>query len=273
MNYIHSEKKLNFDEIHPFEFSLNYTESYQTSDYPHHMHDECEIYINLDGDVSFMVENHIYPIKKGSIIIARPWEYHHCIYHSKAVHKHFWILFSSNGNEKYLESFFSRPSGTGNLIELPEKETEELINICFSLIEKNLSPIEQYILFFKLISLLGTGNIRNISANLPDDIIRATEFVDSNINKPITVKEVSEYAHISINSLERHFKEHLQMTPAKYIKRKKLIYSTTLLSKQLSINEVCEKSGFTDYSGFISSFKKEFGITPHKYKVKHLKHN
>ena len=108
---------------------------------------------------------------------------------------------------------------------------------------------------------------------LPDDIIKATEFIDNNISKPITVKEVSEYAHVSINSLERHFKEHLQMTPAKYIKRKKLIYSTTLLSKQLSINEVCEKSGFTDYSGFISSFKKEFGITPYQYKVKLLKYN
>ena len=50
-----------------------------------HIHNECEIYINLSGDVSFVVENKVYPIVPGSIIITRPGEYHHCVYHSNAL--------------------------------------------------------------------------------------------------------------------------------------------------------------------------------------------
>ena len=70
-----------------------------------HIHDECEIYVNLSGDVSFIVENKIYPVKPGDIIISKPFEYHHCVYHSNKLHKHFWILFSSSGNEDMLNIF------------------------------------------------------------------------------------------------------------------------------------------------------------------------
>ena len=75
-----------------------------------HVHPECEIYINLSGDVSFMVEKRIYPITPGSIIITRPYEYHHCIYHSDKPHRHFWILFSApadnDGSKSTLYSKF-----------------------------------------------------------------------------------------------------------------------------------------------------------------------
>jgi len=56
-----------------------------------HIHKECEIYLNLSGNVCFEVENHLYPISRGSVIITRPYEYHHCIYRSNARHEHFWI--------------------------------------------------------------------------------------------------------------------------------------------------------------------------------------
>ena len=45
-----------------------------------HTHEKCEIYINLTGDISFMVEGNVYPVKRGCAIITKPGEWHHCIY-------------------------------------------------------------------------------------------------------------------------------------------------------------------------------------------------
>ena len=89
-----------FDEIKEFDFSISYLEYYKdnvNNINVSHFHEECEVYINLSGDVDFMVEDKIYPINAGDIIITRPFEYHHCIYRSNKLHKHFWILFSSSG--------------------------------------------------------------------------------------------------------------------------------------------------------------------------------
>ena len=67
------------------------------SDVEAHVHDCCEIYINISGNVSFMVEKNIYSIKPGDVIITRPYEYHYCINHSDEKHNHICIFFSCDG--------------------------------------------------------------------------------------------------------------------------------------------------------------------------------
>ena len=60
-----------FNEIRAFNFFMSYleldSESKQNA-YDSHIHSECEIYINVSGDVSFVIENRIYPIKKCSCL-------------------------------------------------------------------------------------------------------------------------------------------------------------------------------------------------------------
>ena len=73
--------------------------------YDNHIHNECEIYINVSDDVSFSVGNSIYPVMPGGNIITSPLENHHCIYHTNRLHKHFWISFSAAGNERLRQLF------------------------------------------------------------------------------------------------------------------------------------------------------------------------
>ena len=80
-----NEIATSFCEVKPFEFVINYAELDKNSPaniHESHFHDRCEIYINISGDVSYMVENHLYPVSKGDIIITKPFEYHNCIYNN-----------------------------------------------------------------------------------------------------------------------------------------------------------------------------------------------
>ena len=130
------EEHIAFDELYAFDMSVHYVEDAVGEPNcleGHHIHGECEIYIHLSGDVSFMVEDQIYPIQYGNVVITRPYEYHHCIYHSKTKHRHFWILFSGENNEKLLELFFGRRKGIGNLLTLNSETIQELTELFFSL--------------------------------------------------------------------------------------------------------------------------------------------
>lgn len=115
--------------------------------YNDHIHDECEIYVNLSGDVSFSVENSVYPITKGSVIITRPYEYHRCIYHSNKLHKHFWILFNPSKNEELFDIFFKRELGKNNLLVLDSENTEELFMYAINL-QQNVKTSLKNIIFF-----------------------------------------------------------------------------------------------------------------------------
>lgn len=264
-----------FDGIKPFNFSVVYSELYADSAENvnnSHAHEECEIYVNLSGDVSFIVENNIYSIKSGDIIITRPYEYHHCVYRSNKVHKHFWILFSSSGNEYLYDIFFNRKSGKSNHLTLSPEDTETLISICHKMTKEESIQIRKYYNFFNLINILQKSDfVYDIEMNYPADISYAIEYINHRFREAISVAEIAKNAHVSINTLERHFMQILNISPTEYIKKKRLANATKLLSMGCTVSEASSQSGFPDYSNFIALFKKTYGITPLKYKKN--KHN
>ena len=266
-------KKELFGGIEPFEMTATYVEIDSRSPlnvYDDHIHNECEIYINLSGDVSFAVENSVYPVMPGGIIITRPLEYHHCIYHTNKLHKHFWILFSAAGNERLFDIFYKRESGKNNLLMLPADKTEELYSICHKLTVGCEDEAEKYYRFFKLINLLNNSNAVNAQDNSGGDaIIKAINCINNNLSRNISVTEIARECNVSVNTLERRFLRELNISPSAYIRKKRLANAAKLLSEGHSVTEAAELSGFADCSNFISNFKKTYQITPLKYK-KHI---
>lgn len=262
--------EMSFGAIHPFYMSVIQSEtSLDSSERTHdsHVHPECEIYINLTGDVSFMVERRVYPILPGDIIITRPFEYHHCIYHSAAPHRHFWILFSANGNERLFPRFFDRCVGDGNLLTLPADRRGELFSLCNEMASTDTDEATRYRRFFRLMSLLDLADVSHPTPeSYPPDVAAALEWINQHYAEAFTVSELARMAHVSVNTLERHFGEVLHMTPTAYLKKKRLGVAAERLWSGASVSEACAASGFSDYSNFIALFKRTYGMTPLKYK-------
>jgi len=259
-----------FEKIAPFEFSLGYgtldADSPENA-FTSHVHDACEIYINLSGDVAFMVEGCLYPILPGNIIITRPFEYHHCIYRSNAPHEHFWILFSCEGNEKLFDLFFNRKAGEGNLLTLPIAETDELIALCHSMRQGRMSHAEQYLCFFKLLALLERVKPAAPAARqYPDDLRLALHYINTRFAENLTIAMLAQQANVSQNTLERHFARYLRTTPAAYLRGKRLAGAAQLLAQGANVTEACQACGFADCSSFIALFRKTYGQTPLQYK-------
>ena len=233
----------------------------------HHSHAECEIYVNLGGDVSFMVEDQLYPIRYGNIVITRPYEYHHCIYHSKARHPHFWILFSGEGNERILDLFFGRQKGRHNLFSLGTERTQELVELCHLLRDPSVGEIDRYFYFFKLLRLLESAKeIAGETDRHPDAAALVLQAIHKRYATKLSIRELAAEAHISVSTLERWFEENLHVTPSGYIQRIRLANAARMLSEQRSVTEVAEECGFSDVSAFITVFKNHYGMTPLQYK-------
>ena len=255
--------------VQPFKINVAYNigKNPSTAKMRSHIHEVCEIYVNLTGNVSFVVEDTVYPIKSGDIIITRPFEYHHCAYHTSEEHKHFWILFSSDGNEALLDMFFKRPLGKENRLSLPADEIEDFIEHCHKMTQECAIESQKYYNFFKLIDFLNRAKV-NTEKNTTPDIELALKYIKNNLSKRISIEEIARNAFVSVNTLERHFKEKLDISPYAYLQKKRLANSARLLADGCTVTEASEKSGFSDYSWFIALFKKNYGITPLQYRKK-----
>ena len=266
--------KFSLPELSKVEFTINLVELDAASplnDNEPHIHKDCEIYINLSGDVSFEVENRIYPISRGSVIITRPYEYHHCIYHSNKQHNHYWITFSAKESEDFLKLFFQREKGNNNLIVLNEQQLDEICLVLNELLMEDEDSLIRRINFLKIFQILRTGTDKGLKTNikaLPDDVTKALHYIDNHLTEDISIDMLSKVCSVSQNTLERHFKSSFGISPFVALKKKRLIASLEYLREGYSVSEASIKSGFSDYSNYIQLFRKQFGLTPLQYKKK-----
>ncbi len=239
-----------------------------------HIHSCYEVYLNITGDMSFSVENSVYPITHGDVIITKPNEFHHSIFHSDCQHEHFCLWIQSSSKISHLLSFFrERKNGEKNLISMPADEKKELIQFFSVLyrakISNNLGEIESLYALFGILNLLMKHHENTVpSIKLPQNLFQIIKYIDNNYSGDCDIKQLTEVFFISRSTLNRQFKKHLNISPSKYIESRRISAAKELLEKGESVQNVCIKCGFNDYSHFIALFRKKFGITPYKYSKK-----
>ena len=261
-----------FAVLNDLRFSLRYSDGTTLStDSPSHIHNGIEFYINLTGNVSFLVDDRLHPVVNGDIIVSRPNVFHHCVYHSYCHHEHYclWIDAEENSplfcflNEEDFDPHVTFDSAT------KEKELE-LLNKLFQLQEDETSKGEtlkaNYFLQFLSLFLTKRKISKETKSDVPDVFLEILKYYDKNATTIRSLNQVADYFFISTATLNRYFKKYLHLSPKDFLESKKLSIAKITLSKGSSVSEAGEEAGFFDTSHFILCFKKKFGITPFQYK-------
>ncbi len=240
-----------------------------------HIHDYCEIYFNLRGNVSFSVENTIYPVQSGDMIVSMPHEVHYCIYHRDGEHEYYclWVR-ASEAFQYLLTPFWERKRGQGNRIRLNDRDKERLAGWLRTLLAErergHLTSVKSGSAILNILDLLNEVKDQTAAAtHLPDVLRDILAFIEQNLRELTSVGELCDAFFISRSSMGRLFKQSLGTTPTKYIENKRLALAKRLLEGKCSVQETCERCGFADYSHFIALFRTRFGITPLQYQRRH----
>lgn len=254
-----------------FDFQIKYSETDRNSHIREiglHTHKEFELYLNLSGDVSFLVENKLYELSRGDVIIARPGEHHHCVYRSDAIHKHFWILFDCEKNKGILD--FLQNEYKENYFSPHDDLREELLDLFHTLHNDLLTDENKIYNFFRIFAILKNSGSKKQS-KLPHELSKIISYIHSHIYEEISVKSIADSLYISQSTLERKFKEVLNMTPLEYIKKEKLVLAAKKLQEGESVLNAGASVGYNDTSYFIELFKRYYKITPYQYKKTYKK--
>ena len=108
--------------------------------------------------------------------------------------------------------------------------------------------------------------ISELSMEMAPAIRKASQDMEENIAFPMTMTDVAAAAHVSLNTLERHFFAAIHVTPSEFLKQRRLSQAQVLLRAGASVQEAAQKSGFCDCSHFIALFRRAWGVTPLQYK-------
>ena len=231
-----------------------------------HIHDSYEIYINVSGDVAFLVNNRLYPVEKGDMIVSRPGDVHLCVYQSDERHERFCFWVNCAEDSPLLN--FTKRQDFSNFVHYSDDTRRELLRLLYRLKDAQSEGREpaRTAYLFRLLTLFNEGEqTEREQPLLPENLQKILDYINGSFTQIHCVEDIVNATHISSSTLNRWFRTYLQISPHKYIEALKLSYAQRLLLDGKTVTEVCNHSGFTDCSRFIAIFKSKFGETPLQY--------
>ena len=100
--------------------------------------------------------------------------------------------------------------------------------------------------------------------------IRLNTYLHAHYMENITLKSLSEQFYVNTAYLGQFFKKHNGVLLKEYLNSIRVQKAAQLLeSSSLKIYQIADKVGFQSADSFITSFAKEMGVTPQKYRMLH----
>jgi len=245
-----------------------------------HFHPYYEIYYLYSGKRRFFVNDTLYTLGRGDVLLINKNVLHRTTYISDETHERFALNFS----DKYLEPFidknvkqqifdcFEQPllSIQLNRRDYIEDLFQKIINESNHHDEFSEQLIENY--FQELIIFLIRYQKSNVASIMPasitDEIIQNTaKYIRNNYTQSITLDLAASHANMSTTYFSKKFKAVTGFGFKEYLCKIRLTEaSKRLLETNDSITTIALECGFSDSNYFGDVFKKLKGISPLQYR-------
>ena len=246
-----------------------------------HLNNHLEIYVFVEGNHKYIVENNIYELKRGDIILISPREVHKALPMEECLYERFYLLL----DEHCLDGIETNPlpqilnvlSKTGNLISPPTEEREQALKLLYELSQEIKNGPRATVGTLGTVLKLLDIYLRQLSKNqpTPNNISAVPELLEKillcvteNAADIQSTAQVARELGISQQYLSTYFSKHLGTSLKIYIQAKKVALAKNLLDQGADVTRACFESGFNDCSYFIKVFKKHTSVTPMQYRKK-----
>lgn len=252
----------------PFQYSFAHQKEVNWPENPEkpHIHDCYEVYVNVSGNVAFLVNNALYPVRQGDIIVSRPGELHLCVYRGPELHERFCFWIHCPQDSALLA--FTRREDFANYLHFSREVRQELLQLLYDLKDadaRNREPARTAGIF-RFLALLSESKLSTpADPVLPQAMQQVLDYIRTNFTQLHSAADIAEGCHISTSTLNRWFRTYLQLSPHKYVEALKLSLAQKMLVEGCSVTDACNGAGFSDCSRFIAIFKAKFGKTPLQY--------
>lgn len=234
-----------------------------------HMHNEYELLYVLGGDVTYVIEDRKYKLKKHDLVIIRPQAYHVIQIDSSADYERYDILFSPER------------LGIDNVGRL--SADQEVVNCRHRTVIRDIFKKFDYYM-----SVMTDADLTDVATLLIKEILYnlniPTEEVSvprpesghplvaaalSRINESLfsldSIADLARELYVTESYLYRVFKQELKTTPLKYITEKRLFAAQALIRQGAAPGSVYQECGFGDYTSFYRNYVKFFGTAPSRF--------
>lgn len=242
-----------------------------------HAHDFLELYLFLDGSVTYYIEDQVYDLCPGDLLIIPPGRMHRpVIANERAAYERMvlWVeldyiarIDSAAGE---LQAALRGIGANGYRVPLRGDDLIFAASLFRRIVKMERggvftsSAIRLYLKdAFEAYSLV-EKEARGETAVIPQVIRYLTE----HFREPLRLDDLAARFFISKSYLNRHFKAYANATVYAYLMALRITHARRMLREGATAAEAGRECGFSDYSTFYKAFKAQTGITPQEFKAR-----
>lgn len=243
-----------------------------------HFHENYELYYLLSGRRRYIIENEIYDIVPGDMILIPKFKAHIIVNTPDMGNEEFHEQFLLSPKEKDFPAFFRQCFDT-HYYHLPAS-ARNIILECFHSLrvnQKKNDAFTEYCNHADLIKILSTlarlplseKNTKSFSQN---DLIMqdAALYIKENCTSQLTLSSVAEKYNFSKEYFSAIFKSSVNSGFNEYLTQMRITKAIDLLlDTHQSIMDISHQCGFNDSNYFTTVFKRTTGFTPKKFRSMH----
>lgn len=248
----------------------------------YHKHDFTSLFYILSGNCTYLINDELYPVRKGDIIVCNPG-----VMHGKTTNLgedvlEFQVGFS-NIHLDGLPKDFLIPPDVNPVIRMSKHE-QDFIKCCSDILaeqEKHEAGtrIMIKVLAMKLLVTFLQGTVSDISEESEGTfnfesyekvsiVNTIVSHINENYMKNISLNKISRNTFLSPVYISKIFREETGESPINYLIKVRLAKASDLLKdSSMSIKGVSKSVGYDDAYHFSKLFKKYYGVSPSEHRI------
>ena len=251
-----------------------------------HSHKFYELlYCRSERSLEYLVGTQRYRLQKGDVLFVPPGVSHRPLLHSDMTEPYvrdvLWI------SEEFMHQLFcwypdilEGAQAYGTLLRTDDAAQEQIGRLFDQGIREAEAHSDEWELAvigntLTLLSQLHRAcvnrAVRPMKAEKPEMLDKVLRYIEENLSGKITLGDVAHHFFVSESTITQLFRKKMDVSFYHCVTQRRLIAAKELIDRNVKLEEVSQRVGFSDYSVFYRAFKKEYGISPVKYrKLRHL---
>ena len=248
-----------------------------------HCHDFYELYIHYGGAKFYCIDNDVYPLQSGQLIVIPPFHMHGLFsdtvlkdYERGFIYLTPAMLRTCGGGSIDLERFISNYVQSGKCtFQLSPEDAQTCKRILQDTARQLQSPntlvrYENYVNVLSFLSIVCNTMHRTeaiAETVVVNEVIHdILAYVNEHFTLPLKLEGLARQFGVSVSFLSHEFVKCTGRSVYDYILHRRVMQAKALINSACSLNEVAYRCGFNDYSSFLRVFSKMAGMSPSAYR-------
>ncbi len=237
------------------------------NEFPPHIHNFYELFVFVEGDAGYTVENKLYSLRSYDMLIIRPGQFHYLNLRSARPYRRMVIHFSEDNVMPVVVPLIQK----GGYFRLGRDS--EIVSLLYKLCDYGTAreKCDAKALLPNILSeiLIDTKYLSpdRSEAGVLGSAAAIADYINSHICEPMTVDSIAKDLYLSRSYVSHVFSRDYHMGVMQFVRRKKVIAAEKLIKNGTRASEAAYACGFADYATFYRSYCQILGRAPSSDKV------